>query len=229
MLTAFLTVGILLQAVKKSALDSTPGKLLVFLLAFWLIFQMLLAQSGFYHSGEKFPPNLLIFGPLPALVLIGIYFAFFRLSFVNRLPLKTLTILHVVRIPVEIVLYWLSIHKLIPISMTFNGRNFDILAGFTAVLVYFFAFRGESPNRKVLIVWNFLALGLLANIVITAVSAIRAFNPNAALTEINRAVEYFPYVWLPTLIVPIVFFSHLAALSQLFSGGGQSAERRAED
>jgi hypothetical protein len=32
----------------------------------------------------------------------------------------------------------------------------------------------------------------------------------------NRAVLYFPYVWLPAIVVPIVLFSHLAALWQIF-------------
>ena len=43
--------------------------------------------------------------------------------------LRILTLLHIVRVPVEIVLYWLFISKAIPGLMTFNGRNFDILAG----------------------------------------------------------------------------------------------------
>lgn len=217
MLTAFATVGILLDAVKRSSIESFPGKLLVFLLAFWLIFQTLLAQSGFYQTGDKMPPNLMIFGALPALLLTGVYLGFFRRNFVNRLPLKSLTLIHVVRIPVEIVLYWLSVYKMIPVSMTFNGRNFDILAGITAFLVYLIAFRGGRPNRTVLIVWNFFALGLLINIVVTAVAALQAFNPNGVPAEINRAVEHFPYILLPTVIVPIVLFSHLAALIQLLN------------
>jgi hypothetical protein len=44
---------------------------------------------------------------------------------------KILTLLHIIRIPVELGLYWLFIYKAIPQLMTFEGRNFDILVGLT--------------------------------------------------------------------------------------------------
>lgn len=214
-LTTFLAVGILLNAVKKAAFTSFAGKLLGFLIAFWIFFQAILAQSGLYLD-LSIPPKLVLFGVLPALGLILGYFVFFRRGFIDELPLEHLTFVHVVRIPVEFVLLWLFRSQVIPQSMTFEGRNFDILAGLTAPIVWWFAFRNEKPNRGVLLVWNFIALLLLVNIVATAVAAFPAFNPNAAATATNRAVLYFPYVWLPTIVVPIVLFSHLASIYRLF-------------
>ena len=211
-LTTFLTIGFLLTAVKQSVFDTIPAKVLIFLLAFWTIFQAMLALNGFYQN-NAFPPRLVIFGVLPALWLILCYFVFFRQNFIEKLPLQTLTLLSVIRFPVELVLLWLFQGGLVPESMTFEGRNFDILSGVTAPLVYFLAFRGGKTNRTLLIVWNLLALALLFNIVTTA---ILAFNPEPPISRQNRGVTYFPYVWLPTVVVPIVFFSHLASLWKLF-------------
>lgn len=211
-LTTFLTVGFLLNAVKKTVFETIPAKILVFTLAFWIIFTAMLALNGFYQI-NSFPPRVVLFGVLPAILLIIVYFIFFRKNFIEKLPLKTLTLLSVVRIPVEIVLFWLFQNKLVPQSMTFEGSNFDILSGITALIVYFLAFRGGRVNRPLLIVWNLFALALLFNIVITA---ILAFNPTLPLDQQNRAVTYFPYIWLPAVIVPIVFFSHLASLWKLF-------------
>ncbi|MFZ8477569.1 hypothetical protein ACO1MN_15020, partial [Staphylococcus aureus] len=61
-------------------------------------------------------------------------------AFLRSFDLKILTIFHIIRIPVELVLYWLFLHKAIPDLMTFEGRNFDIVSGLTAPLVYYFAF-----------------------------------------------------------------------------------------
>ena len=36
-----------------------------------------------------------------------------------------------------------------------------------------------------------------------------------AFEQPNRAVLFFPYIRLPTIIVPVVLFSHLAALWKL--------------
>ncbi len=215
-LTTFLTVGFLIYAIKQSVSDTIPAKILIFLLSFWIFFQVILALSGFYQDAQSFPPHLIAFGVLPAILLIVVYFIFFRKKFIEPLPLKILTLLSIIRIPVEIVLLWLFQNHFVPQSMTFEGRNFDILSGITAPIIYFLALRGGKINRPLLIVWNIFALVLLLNIVITAVLALPAINSQLAPELQNRAITYFPYLWLPTVIVPIVFFSHLASLWKLF-------------
>lgn len=214
--TTFLTVGIFLYAAKRGAFSSTTTKVLSFLFPFWLIFQAVLALGGFYLKTDSIPPLLPLFGIFPALLTIILLFIFARKDFISRLPLKTLTILHVIRIPVEIVLLWLFQAGQIPQLMTFEGRNFDILSGLTAPIIFWLAFRGGKINRPLLIVWNFFALGLLINIVVTAILSFPFPFQQLAFDQPNRAVLYFPFVWLPTIIVPVVLFSHLASLWNLF-------------
>ncbi len=214
-LTTFLTVGFLLHAVKRTIFETIPAKILIFLLAFWILFQAVLALSGFHQNTQTFPPRVILFGVLPTLLLIIAYFIFFRQNFIEKLPLKTLTLLSVIRFPVEMVLLWLFQNQTVPQSMTFEGRNFDILSGITAPIIYFLAFRGGRVNRPLLVVWNIFALLLLFNIVITAILAFPAISPNLPPELQNRAVTYFPYIWLPTVVVPIVLFSHLASLWKL--------------
>lgn len=216
-LTTFLTVGFLLYAVKQTVFDTLPAKILIFLLAFWIFFTAFLALNGFYLNHQAFPPRVVSAGVAPAILLILAYFIFFRKNFIEKLPLKTLTLLSVIRIPVEIVLLWLFQGGLVPQSMTFEGRNFDILSGITAPIVYFLAFRGGKVNRPLLIVWNLLALGLLVNIVTTAILAFPSINPQLPVELQNRGVTYFPFIWLPAIVVPIVFFSHLASLWKVFN------------
>jgi len=37
-----------------------------------------------------------------------------------------------------------------------------------------------------------------------------------AFDQPNIAVLYFPFSWLPTYVVPVVLFCHLAALRKLY-------------
>lgn len=215
-LTTFLTVGFFLYAVRQTVFETRPAKLLIFLLSFWLIFQAVLALNGFHQVTEILPPRVFAFGVFPTLLLILVYFIFFRKNFIEPLPLKILTLLHVIRIPVEIVLYWLGQNGQVPPLMTFEGRNFDILSGITAPIIYFLAFRRDQTNRPLLIVWNIFALLLLINIVTTAILAFPSPWQKIAFEQPNRAVMYFPFIWLPSVIVPIVFFSHLTSLWKLF-------------
>ena len=77
-LTTFLTVGFLVYAVRQSSLDTIPAKLLIGLIAFWLIFQAILGSGGFYQKTDTIPPRVFAFGVLPSVLLIAIYFFFFR-------------------------------------------------------------------------------------------------------------------------------------------------------
>ncbi len=217
MLTTFVCVGILFSAIKRSVLHTVAAKLVVFLIGFWLLFTTILAKGGFYEMTDSFPPRVVLVGVLPANLLILGLFVFFRSSFIERLPLRTLTILHTIRIPVEIVLLWSFQQSMVPQAMTFEGSNFDILSGITAPIVYFIAFRGKTVNRPLLIVWNLLALGLLANIVITALLAFPSPVQQIAFEMPNRAIMYFPLIWLPAVVVPVVLFCHLASLWKLFT------------
>lgn len=215
-LTTFLTVGFFLFAIKQTVFDTVAAKTFVFLIGFWLILQAILSLGGFYLVTDVVPPRLMLTGFFPALSLILLYFIFARKSFIEPLPLKILTLLHIIRVPVEIVLYWLSEAKLVPELMTFEGRNFDILSGLTAPLIYWLAFRNGKINRRLLIIWNITALGLLVNIVTNAILSFPFPFQQFAFDQPNRAILYFPYIWLPTVVVPIVFFSHLISLWQLF-------------
>ena len=214
-LTTFLTVGFLFSAIKQKTLNSLPAKIVITAIAFWLLFTGILALGGFYLDTRGFPPRFALV-PLPAFVFIGFLFVLYRKSFIEKLPLTVLTLLHVVRIPVEIVLWLLYKNGMIPVIMTFEVRNFDILAGLTAPIITWLAFKQKTPNRALLISWNVICLLLLTNIVTTAVLSLPTDFQVFGLDQPNKAVLYFPYIWLPAIVVPIVLFAHLASLWKLF-------------
>lgn len=219
LITTFLTVGFFLYAVRRKVFDTVPAKIISSLLAFWILFQAVLSIGGFYLETSGTPPRFVLYGIFPPLLTIILFFVFARKSFVEKLPLATLTILHIVRIPVEIVLFWLFEQNLVPQLMTFEGRNFDMLSGLTAPLIYLIAFRNNKIKRTLLIIWNLCALGLLVNIVVNALLSFPFPFQQFAFDHPNLALLNFPYVLLPTVIVPLVLFAHLISLWQLFKSG----------
>ncbi len=216
-LTTFATAAFLTQAVRTVGTRSLPSQILIFLIPLWLIFQAVISIGGFYLNETTVPPRVALFAVLPAVLMIVVYFIFFRSSFIERIPLRLLTSIHVVRIPVELTLYWLAAGKQIPQVMTFEGRNFDIVSGVLAIVLYFAAFRGGNANRWMLIAFNVIGLVLLANIVSIAILALPSPIQQIAFDQPNRAVMYFPYLWLPAIIVPSVLFAHLVAVWKLVS------------
>jgi len=220
-LTTLLTIGFLFRSFRDIRSPRTASGLLIFLIPFWMFLTAWLAMGGFYEQFQYVPPRFAVFGVFPAILPIVFYFIIFRRSFIERMSLPVLTLLHVVRILVELVLLWLFQFGLVPQIMTFEGRNLDILSGITAPLVFWFAFRGGRVNKPLLIGWNLITLGLLANIVTIAVLSAPTPMQKFGFEQPNVAVTIFPFIWLPTIIVPIVLFAHLASLLQVLRRTGQ--------
>ncbi len=207
-LTTFITIGIFYKA-------SNYSKPTLVILICWLIIQAIIGLTGFYTITNTTPPRF----PLlvaPAMLFIAILFITKKgKQYIDGLNIKTLTILHIIRIPIEMVLFWLFIQGTIPQLMTFEGRNFDIISGITAPLIYYFGFVQKRPNKTLLIIWNFICLGLLINIVVNAILSAPSSFQQFAFDQPNVAILYFPFVWLPSCLVPLVLFSHLASIRQL--------------
>ncbi len=207
-LTTALTVFLFYKATHFS-----KRSLLLFFV--WLTVVTVFSLNGFFTVTNTFPPRFSLLVAPPLLLIAATFVTASGRQFLNKLDLKTLTILHVVRIPVELVLFLLSLYKAVPELMTFEGRNFDILSGLSAPLVYYFGFVKQKLNSRLILLWNIICLLLLTNIVVHAVLAAPSPFQQLAFAQPNRAVLYFPFVWLPGCIVPLVLFSHFVALQRL--------------
>ena len=208
-LTVFIALALFYQLV--------PSIKVTLALSFWGALQCLIAASGYYYSPEMIPPRIVLLGVAPSFVIIAAAFLIkqSRQQLLHA-ELKELTLFSSIRIPIEISLYFLYRMALVPKEMTFEGNNFDIVSGVTALALYFTAFRSSTPKKWVLLLWNLFCLALLINIVATAIMAFPSPLQRIAFEQPNIAVTMVPYVLLPTLLVPMVFLTHLVAILKLF-------------
>ncbi|PKV48190.1 hypothetical protein ATE84_0181 [Aquimarina sp. MAR_2010_214] len=207
-ITTFVSVFLFYKA-------SHSSKKVLFLIIAWASIQAILGYSSFYLD-TSLPPRFSLAIIPPLLLVVILFFTKKGKTFISQLDIKILTILHTIRIPVELVLYWLFLHKSIPELMTFSGRNFDILAGITAPFMYYFGYIYKIASPKLLLGWNLACLSLLLFIVINAVLSFPFPFQQFAFDQPNIALLYFPFVWLASIVVPIVLFSHLVSIQYLF-------------
>ena len=186
-------------------------------LILWLGIHALISKSGYYAENlDVLPPRLVLLGIIPNFLAMGIlFFTTTGQRFIDGLSLSHITYLNVVRIPVELVLLWLSLALVIPTIMTFEGWNFDILAGITAPVVAFLYFTRKVINKKVLLIWNIICLALLLTILTIGFLSAPFPMQQLSFEQPNIALLYFPYVWLPVFIVPVVIFGHLISIRRL--------------
>lgn len=183
----------------------------------WLVLQGALSYSMFYEDTFSFPPRFVLL-LLPAILfVVALFFSKKGKRFIDSLDLKTLYLVHIVRIPVEIGLYSLATYQVIPFLMTFEGVNFDIFAGLSAPFIILGYFVKDWLSDSFVLIWNILSLGLLVAIVVNAILSVPSPLQTQALEQPNVAILYFPFSWLACFIVPIVFFAHLVAIKRAYS------------
>jgi hypothetical protein len=181
----------------------------------WVFFMGFLAFNGFFLILFTVPPRIM-FAVAPPMLAIILLFALPKgRALLDSFDAKWLTYLHTIRIPVEIILFLLFLNGLVPQIMTFEGRNFDIIAGITAPLVAYFGYTKPKLGKSFLIFWNAICLVLLFNIVINAALSTPSDFQMFAFDQPNIGVLYFPFILLPGFIVPVVLLSHLVCIRQL--------------
>ncbi|WP_080054128.1 hypothetical protein [Spirosoma aerolatum] len=209
LLTGYFLYSMVRQVSKRASNRLIPGVLI------WLTSLALLAYNQtFLHLDARPPGLVLVIGP-PLLFIISLFITPHGRLWIEKLPLSALTVLHVVRVPVELSLYGLYLYHQVPQLMTFEGGNFDILSGLTAPVVAYFTFQRHQLSNRWLLAWNMLALGLVLNIVIHAILSAPLPFQQFGFDQPNVGILKSPYVWLPGFIVPTVFFAHLVAIYRL--------------
>ena len=185
----------------------------------WVITLTVLSVSGFFYEFSMFPPRVVIVLIIPLLTIIFLTFSKSLTVILSGIPAQWLVYIQSFRIVVEILLWMLFMDNLLPVQMTFEGRNWDILVGITAPFIGYLCFHGNRYRRNLAIVWNVLGLLLLLNILIIAVlsmpTSIRLFMNEPA----NTIVATFPFVFLPGILVPVAYTMHIFSLKQLIGNG----------
>ncbi|NLR91391.1 hypothetical protein [Flammeovirga agarivorans] len=189
-------------------------KKLTLLIIVWSTMQSILAYIGFYQITDSIPPRFgLVLIPTTFLIIYGLLSKQQKWIFEKR-ETKISTFLHSIRLPVEIVLFGLYTHKMIPGLMTFEGRNYDIFMGITAPLIGLL-FMKKIISKKALIAWNVIGLILVLFILFNGILSAELPFQQFGFEQPNRGINYFPFVLLPATIVPIVIWTHISDIIKL--------------
>lgn len=178
----------------------------------WITAVSLTSMSGYFENTKVFPPRFLL------VILPAIGLSVFLYHKLKKASLKQsfLLAVHILRLPIELVLYQLFLNKQIPVLMTFRGWNFDILMGISAfLLLLYFLITRKNPGHSFLIAWNISGILLLTTIVCIAVLSSPLPIQQFGFEQPNIALLKFPFALLPAYVVPVVFVSHVLVLKNL--------------
>ncbi len=178
------------------------------LLAVWMTVTWTLADFGVLARFDAAPPPFLV---LVALSVAAATVGFSSLG--SRLAagtsLAVLVGFQAFRLPLELVMHRAAVEGVMPLQMSWSGRNFDVATGIGAAIVGLWLALGRPP-RAVVWLWNVAGTALLVNVVGVAVASLPRFHAfGSDPASLNTWVAYPPYVWLPTVLVPSAVLGHI--------------------
>jgi len=184
----------------------------VVFISLWICYSSALSWSGVLAS-LALPPRvvLMIIAPLLVFVLAVTARHWFR-EILGRVTDHALIYVQSFRVCVEVLIYMTFLEGLIPQLPTFEGINYDILVGLTALPMGLVVQKG-LVGRPVILTWNILSLSVLA---VTVGSFVYTFffSDWVARTGSMGIVEI--HIYLPAFLMPMAVFFHICSIRKQF-------------
>lgn len=173
----------------------------------------LLAVTGLLSMAGHAPPPMMVMMAMLSVTTVLVALGPHGARFAESLPLWVLVGLQAFRLPLELVLWRAAEDGTMPVEMSFEGRNFDVVTGTTAIVLAIVLYR-RTISASWVLAWNIVGTVLLANIVSVAIAAlpwIHAFGT----ARVNEWVLHVPFVWLPAILVQAALFGHVIVFRRL--------------
>jgi hypothetical protein len=170
----------------------------------------LAARLGLLQRFDVTPP------PMALLILFvlagGVAGGLSRLggTVAGTVPLGALVGLQSFRLPLELLMHRGAVRGIVPPELSYGGFNYDILTGLGALALAAALRGGAAVPRWLLWTWNLWGawcLVVIAAVAITSSPMVRLFGDDPR--HLNTWVLFFPYVWVPVVLVTIAIASHI--------------------
>ena len=185
--------------------------------ATWAALTALVPLSGILYADLPVPALMLFFfgNNLLAAVLA---FSPIGTRLVAGLPVLAFIAPQALRLPLELILHhWYDLGTL-PVQMTYEGRNFDIITGIAALLLTLYALR-RPLSRVMVLGFNLLGLGLL--LAVATIAFMSTPVPLRLFPDPPVMLPYhWPFVWILPFAVSSALFGHLLTFRALASERG---------
>lgn len=173
----------------------------------WIVLISILSYIGVYHFKEG--DIVSRFGLIIIPTTVFIMYLLRTKTVYNNRNIRWSTALHIVRFPVELLLFQLAIREWLPMEMTYKGWNFDIIPGITAILLVVWM-HYKTINRQFLIGWNIIGVCLVLFVFINGVLSQEMLYQRYGYAVPNKGIAYFPIILLAGVIVPVVVYTHIS-------------------
>ncbi len=176
----------------------------------WMTLTAGVSLSGRLSRFDMAPPPMAILIVLVFALAFAVGLGSTGARLAPVVPVATLVGLQAFRLPLELLMHRAATLGIMPPEMSYSGYNLDIVTGAGAVVLALLLRAGVAVPRLAIWIWNLWGLWCLAVITVVAVASspmVRAFGDDPR--HVNTWVLFFPYVWLPAVLVTTALAGHI--------------------
>ncbi len=194
---------------------------------FWLAILALLAAMGFFFEPGTTQERVLWAFALPSLLAPLLLFSRFFNLLLRAIPESWFFYIQGLRIFTELLLWLGAKGGYVPVQMTFEWLNYDIVVGITGIMAGYVFFGGRRHLRLEGVIWNTFGLVSLLNLMLISIISLPGRLNVFATVPDSIFLTLVPFIWLPGFLFPLALAMHLFSLRQLLSlRRGKSRLRR---
>ncbi len=187
---------------RRGALVETTAIAVAWMTATWIA-----ASSGVLRQWDATPPPFAFLAAGIVALSAAIAFSPYGTRLATGLPIALLVAIQGFRLPLELAMHEMYERGVMPVQMSYSGRNFDIVTGISAFVVAWLVAQGRG-GRLLIAIWNLMGLALLVNVVTIAILSTPRFRYFGD-DHLNVWITYPPFVWLPAVMVVAALAGHL--------------------
>lgn len=185
---------------------------LIFL--FWSGYTFLVGYFGILKD-TSLPPKMPLLLVFPIFGLLIWFFTSKKASpYLKPIPIYIPLLFQSFRIFVELLIWWSYLKGLTAVEATFEGYNYEIVFGLSALIMGLLAFK-NMIGPKLIILWNVIGLSFLS--VIVGIFVTLVYFPSIWGYEneiVNPEFLTFPYMYIPAVYMHVAVFTHVFSIIQ---------------
>jgi hypothetical protein len=213
-LMAMFKQGVINSKIDREKGAALQGKVMLILIV-WVMLLLFATYFGFFSNFDALPPRPFLIIIIAAIGIILLVRNKTYKAILKGVSPQFIIYFQAFRVPLEIWLWLLFTNEIIPVQMTFEGYNFDVIPALLAPIVGYLIFVKKAAPIWLAKAWNYL--GILTVLIIVTIAALSMPTPMQQFMKepANTIIAYFPYVLLPGFLVPLAILLHVSSLIQL--------------
>ncbi len=185
-------------------------------IAIWQVYLAIMGSMDFIQS-YSFPPRFALTMIVPAFIFTGVFVYKNRnAEWLLNLPTKQIFYFQSFRILVESLFVASVAAGILHKEASIEGYNYDMVYAITVPIVGLVAFHGDNFNLRLVRLWNYLGLAVLATVIFVFMTSIykpELYGANEPLLPLE-AITY-PYGLVAGCLMPIAVFMHVLSIAHL--------------